>query len=187
MTVECQECTESVNSNYTLHTGRVTVCLDSDGVIRDLGNVVSIAFGFVPEFVEHFRGSDGGLDAKIPLRKNYTLNMVVDELTPANFAIFVGESMSVNLPSGCKIPLRGATGQCTGSTGAFQFEHQFACGDKTLTINIWRALLSATEGTLEFGEDILSIPISVEALPCDSTHPDEPYGNVIFSQECESS
>lgn len=186
MTVECQPCTESVNQNYTLGTGELTVCLEADGIIRNLGNVSEVGFTATPEFVEHFRGSDGALDAIIPLRKDFTMNVTLDELTPINFALFLGGTL-VNTAGGCKIPLTGFTGQCAVSQAAVQFVHTKRCSGETITINIWRAFLGAEESSLTFGEDIASLPISVRALPCDSLHPTEPYGNIEFTEECLAS
>lgn len=187
MAAACQDCTEAINQNYTLRTGRVTVCLESDGVVRDLGDVQVVSFTTSPEFLEHFSGRTGALDAVIPLRKEYTINLTLNELTPANMALVVGGSMVVNTPSGCKIPLTGFTGDCAPSTGAFQFVHDFACGDKSMTINLWRAVFAATETALEFGDTFVELPVSVRALPCDSLHPTEPYGNIEFSEECDLS
>lgn len=186
MTVECQSCTEAINQNYTLRTGRVTVCLESDSIIRDLGDVQGLEFSNAPEFLEHFRGSDGALDAVIPLRREFTLNMTLHELTAANMALVVGGT-PVNTPSGCRIPLTGFTGDCAPSTGAMEFLHTFACGAKTFAIVFYRAVFAAAETTLAFGESFLELPISVRALPCDSDHPSDPYGYLEFSEECDLS
>jgi len=187
MAVECQSCTEAINQNYTLRTGRVTVCLESDGIVRDLGDVQGLEFSHAPEFIEHFRGSDGALDAVIPLRREFTMNMTLHELTPANMALVVGGSQVVNTPSGCKIPLTGFTGDCSPSVGAIEFLHTFACGAKTFAITLWRAVIAASETTLTFGDSFVELPISVRALPCDSLHPTEPYGVIEFSEECDLS
>ena len=187
MAAECQDCTEAVNTNYTLHTGTLTVCLESDGIVRDLGNVKGFEFVNSPEFLDHFRGSDGSLDAVIPLRRNYSFNATLEELTPSNMAMFTGGTPIANLPSGCKVPLAGVTGDCSPATGSVSFLHQFACGNKTIEIILWRAVIGSSESTLSLGEDILEIPITVRALPCDSLHPTEPFGVIIFSEECLAS
>jgi len=184
--MECQACTEAINQNYTLRTGRVTVCLESDNVERDLGDVQGLEFSNAPEFLEHFRGFDGALDAVIPLRREFTLNMTLHEITAANMALLVGGTL-VNTPSGCRIPLTGFTGDCAPSTGTMEFVHTFACGAKTLTIVFWRAIFAAAESTMTFGESFLELPVNVRALPCDSLHPTEPFGYIEFSEECDLS
>lgn len=186
MTVECQSCAESLNQNYTLGTGELTVCLNSDGIIRNLGNVSEVGLSASPEFVEHFRGRDGALDAIIPLRKDFTLSATLDELTPINFALFLGGTL-VSTVGGCKIPLTGFTGECSVSQAAVQFVHTMRCSGRTITINIWRAFLGATEAEMTFGEEIVSLPINIRALPCDDLHPTEPYGNIEFEEECVTS
>lgn len=185
MAAECQECTEAVNTNYTLHTGILTVCLESNpGVILDLGNIKGLDFVNSPEFLDHFRGSDGSLDAVIPLRRNYSITGTLEELTPDNFALFVGGTAVANLPSGCRVPLAGVSGDCSPATGSVSFFHTFACGQKTMEVIFWRAVIGSSESTMSFGEDILEFPVTVRALPCDSQHPDAPFGEVIFSEEC---
>lgn len=188
MTVECQACTEAVNQNYTLNTGILTVCPEGGGGdVLNLGNVKGLSFRHTPEFIDHFRGRDGALDAVIPLRKNFGMDMVLEELTPANFALMVGGTQIANTPSGCLIPFTGISGDCSLSTGSVEFFHQFACGAKTLTITFWRAVIASAESVLTFGPEILEIPITVRALPCDSQYPDKPFGQAVFSDECATS
>lgn len=186
MTVECQPCVEAVNQNYTLGTGEMTVCLESDGIIRNLGNVSELTLTSTPETLEHFRGSDGALDAIIPLRKDFTLSATLDELTPTNFALFLGGTL-VNTVNGCKIPLTGFTGTCSVSTAAMQFIHTMRCSGRTVTINIWRAFFGSEETSITFGEEIANLPLAIRALSCASLHPDEPFGNVEFEESCVTS
>ena len=176
-------CTEQTNENYTLHTGVLKIRLASDGLVRNLGNIQSLSLNATPEFVEHFRGVDGQLDAKIPLRTRYVLEGVLEELTPGNAAAALGVAQ-VNEAGGCKIPLRGSgTGDCDGNIAAVHFQHTMACGSKTIDIFMWRAVISS-EFVLAFAEDIVNFPITLEALPCESLFPDEPFGRIEFSEAC---
>lgn len=179
-------CTETTNENYTLHTGTLKIKLESDGLVRNLGNINSLTLSATPEFVEHFSGTDGQLDAKIPLRTRYTLEGVLEELTPGNVAAALGVAQ-VNEAGGCKIPLRGSgTGDCDGNIAAVHFQHQFACGSKTLDIFFWRAVVSS-DFALAFGEAIVNFPILLESVSCASQFPDEPYGRIEFSEACTTS
>lgn len=180
--IECQPCTEIANENYSLHSGRVTVCRQGEAAAIDLGNIKEMTFRYAPEFLEHFRGEDGQLDAKIPIRKRFFLNGILEELTPRNVALLLGEDQVPNTPTGCLVPLRPFA-SCNTSVAAVEFVHTFPCGDKFVTIRLWRAAIT-TEAELTFGADLLEIPISFEALSCESLHPDSSYGEIEFSENC---
>lgn len=181
--LDCHVCTETANENYTLHTGRLFACRQGESAARDLGNIAELTFRFAPEFLEHFAGDTGQLDAKIPIRKRFYLDGTLEELTPANMALLIGESQVPNTPSGCIIPLRRFQ-SCDAAIAAVEFVHTFPCGDKTVTIRFWRAAIT-TEAELTFGADsLVQIPLSFEALDCSSLHPDSPYGEIEFSEAC---
>ncbi len=184
MAAECQPCTEVANDNYTLHTGRVTVCLQSDGIVRDLGNISELTFRFTPEFLEHFRGEDGQLDALIPLRRGFTIEGVLDELTPSNMSILLGEAQVPNTPSGCIIPLRGPSGDCASAIASVEFVHTMSCLTKTVTFRLWRAAIGAEAEIVFGGDDFLNFPVSFRALDCSSVHPTSPFGEIEFSEAC---
>lgn len=183
MAAECQPCVEAANANYTLRTGTLTVCLESDGVVRDLGNVSELAFRFEPEFLEHFNGATGELDAKIPIRSRFYIDVTLEEITPANLAVLLGQTQTPNTPSGCIIPIRGPQG-CASQTASIEFVHTFACGDKTLTIRLWRAVIGAASTMTFGGDEFVNIPLTFEALSCESIHPDSPLGELEFSENC---
>lgn len=174
----CSSCTEEVNTNYTLHTGDAYIC-GPDGATRDLGNVQVGRFGFNPNVIEHRRGKDGSLDAIVPVSEDFQMELVLEELTPANVSFLLGQDM-VNTANGCEIALD--TPEC-GRDYAFQFVHTFPCEAKTLQIDFWRALI-LSPFTMEFGESLLNYPLIVRALKCDSIHPSQPYGRMVFNVAC---
>lgn len=175
----CQPCTEEINDNYTLRTGDMYLC-GADGITRSLGNVSLLEFTFTPNSIEHRSGKDGSIDAVIPLSEDFGLVITVDEITPHNLAYLLGQDL-VSSVEGCEIPLHSI--QCAREFAA-QFVHQFPCATRTLTINIWRAIIAPVETTISFGEEIVSFPITVKAKSCASLHPEAKYGNLVFNEVC---
>lgn len=176
----CQPCTEELNDNYTIRTGDLYLC-GADGITRSLGNVQSLDFIYAPNSVEHRSGKDGSVDAIIPLSEDFSIAAVLDELTPQNLSYLLGQDM-VSSVDGCTIPLDAA--QCAREFAA-QFVHTFPCSTRTLTINIWRAIISPSEETtISFSEEILSFPIRIRAKACSSIHPGEKFGNLVFNEVC---
>ena len=52
--------------------------------------------------------------------------------------------------------------------------------------SFWRAAIFS-EFALSFGEAIVNFPVSFQALPCESAHPEAPFGEIEFSDECSLS
>lgn len=178
----CQPCTEEINDNYSLRTGDLYLC-GADGITRSLGNVQLLEFTYTPNAIEHRSGKTGAVDAVIPLTEDFGLVATIDELTPHNLAYLLGQDL-VSSVDGCEIPL--ARSQCAREFAA-QFVHTFPCATRTLTIDIWRAIISPIETTISFGEEIIAFPITIKAKSCASIHPSNEFGRIVFNEECPAS
>jgi hypothetical protein len=169
------------NDAYTLHTGDLYIC-GPDGTTTSVGNVQVLAFNFRPNVVEHRKGKTGGLDALLPLTEDFELVVTVDEMNPFNWATALGVDV-IETQGGCIVPFKRT--ECNRVYG-IQFVHTFPCGDRTLTIDIWRALIVA-EVSVEFGETPASFQLTIRATECESSHPDAPYGQMTFNVACPTS
>lgn len=178
----CAPCTEELNDNYSLRTGDLYLC-GADGITRSLGNVQLLEFIFTPNAIEHRSGKSGSIDAIIPLSEDFGITATLDELTPHNLAYLLGQDL-VSSVEGCEIPLHSI--QCAREFSA-QFVHQFPCATRTLTIDIWRAIIAPVESTISFGEEIINFPIQIRAKSCESIHPDNKYGRIVFNEACPTS
>lgn len=180
----CSDCTETIPDDYLINTGDAWWCDASDGVTHDLGNVKLLNFQYTPNVIEHRRGKDGAVDALIPVSEDFLLTVTVDRFNPRNVALMFGQDL-VSSVSGCEVPLKKRS---CGREGSFQFIHDVRCsgGTKTVQIDIWRAAILA-QATFSFGETLVEFPLAVRALPCDSTHPDNPYGRILFTGACPAS
>lgn len=174
----CAPCTEDFTDNYVIRTGDLYVC-GPDGITRSLGNIKVIDFVNTPNNVEHRSGKTGAVDAVLPLAEDFSLVATIDEITPQNLAYILGQDLA-QTADGCVIPL---TKRNCGRIYSAQFVHSFACADKTITIDIWRALITS-EVKLTFGETPAEVPITIRALSCASEHPDSEYGQITFSEAC---
>jgi hypothetical protein len=175
-------CTETANPNYTFGTGEIF--LTPAGELEfSLGNVISVAFVFTPNLLEHRRGIDNSLDAIYAIGKDYTFNFTADEITSQNLGVLLNEDL-VDFEGGCQVPFTGD--RCTRNYGV-RFVHEFPCEDKTVTIVFWRAVILA-ELTLEFTQTgFAQFGSSIRALNCSSAHPTQPYGYLEVSGACPAS
>lgn len=177
----CLDCDEVVPPDYVINTGDLYIC-GPDAITRDLGNVQVLDFSFRPNTVEHRKGKDGSLDAIMPLSEDFMLVATVDQIAPALMAYLLGVDM-VNVAEGCEIPFKSL--ECDRKY-AVQFVHAFRCADRTLTIDMWAALI-ISEFTMQFGQTIANVPMNIRATKCESVYPDKPYGRMLFSQTCPAS
>ena len=178
----CAPCTELPNDNYTLRTGDLYYCGD-DGITRSVGNVRLLDFTFTPNSIEHRSGKTGSVDAVIPLSEDFGMVVTIDEITARNLALLLGQDVISSVGS-CTIPLH--TIQCVREYSV-QFVHNFPCSDRSLTIDIWRAIITPVETTVSFGEEIVNFPITVRAKDCSSIHPTAKYGQIVFNETCPAS
>lgn len=179
----CASCSEEVvNENYTINSGVVYICSHKGGTEHSLGEVGVVGFTYRPNFVEHFRGRDGQFDAAIPIRADFELSVEAHEITPYNLAAALGVEW-VPSAQGCIIPFKKP--DC-GRLYGVRFEHQFPCANKYLYIHLWAAQVMA-EVSIEFGEAIVTIPITFRATPCNSLHPTMPYGMIEIQTTCPES
>lgn len=171
-------CTEAVNSNYTF--GTFDLYIQPEGGTEFLvGNISAGSFAFTPQLVEHRAGKTNSLDALFAIGKDYTINFTGDEITARNLAALLNED-AVTVAGTCEIPLTGE--RCTREYGA-RLVHEFPCQDKSVEITFWRAVILA-DFSLEFGTEFASFTGAIRSLICETAHPMQPYGKIVFSEVC---
>ncbi len=172
-------CTESANPNYTIATFALYVTPSGEAEFN-VGNIQTGGFQHTPNVFEHRRGIDNSLDMILRIGVDYMINFTADEITTANLAMMLNET-PVPTAGGCRIPLTGD--RCVTEYGA-RLVHVFPCATKTLTIDIWRAVILG-DFTLTFDPaDVASFPGVIRALYCGSIHPSEPYGRIEIDEAC---
>ena len=173
-------CTETTNPNYTIGTFALRV--RESGAAQDfsVGNITTGSFQFTPNILEHRRGVDNELDALFRIGSDYIINATADEITARNMAMVLNESY-VTVGGGCEIPLQGE--RCVRTYGV-ELVHDFPCEAKTLTIFFWRAqILADTPFNFDTGANA-SFPIVIRALACDTAHPTQRFGKLVFNEPC---
>jgi hypothetical protein len=169
-------CTESANENYFFGTFSLFL-QPSGGAEFDVGNIDAGGFLHTPNILEHRRGTDNSLDAVFVLGRDYTINFTADEITSINLATLLNE-IQANIAGGCKIPLTG--GRCVTTYGA-RLLAAFPCGTKTIEITFWRAFVLGEFELAFTREGFAQLPGTIRSAACDTSHPAEPYGQIIIS------
>jgi hypothetical protein len=175
-------CTEAIDQALTFGTFQLFI-QTAGGAEQEVGNIAAGSFQYTPNILEHRRGIDNSLDAIFAIGRDYIINFTTDRTTAFVLSRLLNET-PVNVAAGCKIPLTGS--RCTTSYGA-RLLHYFPCGTQSLEITFWRAVI-LSEFTQEFQrETFAEVQGTIKALSCASAHPNEPYGQIIFSGTCPAS